>query len=130
MMHFTSKPAAALALVMALGSSLGIAQAATPATSIWTPTVYSLGGPSLIPVYISTRLDTDDGEEDVVVTGQRAPRSTIGSPDLSSPQSVFNIGGDPLVRPADCTQEYTTTGGQPASATDLTGAAGIRGCYY
>ncbi len=132
MMHFAGKSLATLALAATLAALMAAspARAAGAASNIWTPMVYSLGGPSEIPVVISTRLDAGDSEEDVVVTGQRAPRANLSDPDFTAPQSVFDVGGDPLIRPANCTEEYTTVGGQPASPTDLTGAAGIHGCYY
>jgi hypothetical protein len=132
MTHFASKSLATLSLAAAFAACLAAApaRAGSPTASIWTPMVYSLGGPSAIPVVISTRLDTADNEEEVVVTGQRAPRSSILAPDLGTPQSAFNVGGNPLIRPAECMQEYTTVGGQPASAADLSIPAGIRDCYY
>ncbi len=132
MTHFATKSLATVSLATALLASVAAApaRAAGADASVWTPTVYSLGGPSVIPVVISTRVDTGDDEEDVLVSAKRAPIAPLNDPDFSSPQSVFNVGGDPLVRPANCSEEYTTVGGQPASPTDLTGAAGIHGCYY
>jgi hypothetical protein len=111
---------APLALAIAVASAPMVACAASP-DSIWTPQIYNLGGPSWIPVVISTRVDTGDGEEDVTVTGRRAPQSRLGTPDMSTPQSIFDIGGD---------QDYTTIAGQPAAAPDLAERVGIRGCYF
>ena len=105
------------------------AQAAQP-DPIWTPQIYNLGGPSLIPVVISTRVDTGDGEEDVTITGRRAPQSAIGTPDRFTLQSIFNVGGDTMRKPANCSQDYTTVAGQPGSAPDLAEQLGVRGCYF
>jgi hypothetical protein len=120
---------APLALAIAVASAPMVACAASP-DSIWTPQIYNLGGPSWIPVVISTRVDTGDGEEDVTVTGRRAPQSRLGTPDMSTPQSIFDIGGDPMRRPSNCDQDYTTIAGQPAAAPDLAERVGIRGCYF
>jgi hypothetical protein len=119
-------PAVLAALAVSAPAS---ARSASP-DAIWSPHIYDLGGPSLIPVVISTRVDTGDGQEDVIITGHRAPRSALGAPDTSTPQSVFNMGTDPMRRPANCDQAYTTVAGQPASEPDLAEQVGVRGCYF
>jgi hypothetical protein len=71
-----------------------------------------------------------DRTEITVTASRRAPVSSIPLPVTDTPQSVFNVGGNPFQAPADCPPYTTTTGGQPASPGDLAGQVGVRGCYF
>jgi hypothetical protein len=118
--------------MLAAGLVAAPARAADP-NAVWTPQVYSLGEAgdvSLVPVVISTRMDLNDSAEDVVVLGERAaPLSSLGWNE-PTPQSVFNVGRDAMMRPVDCTEPYTTVAGQPSSGADLAEHVGVRGCYF
>jgi hypothetical protein len=122
-----------IALATAIGAAafLSTASAHAAQPNVWTPHVYSLGEATLVPVVITSRLDTGNGEEDVVVTGHRASKvPSIYNHDMTTPQAVFNVGGDMMSRPRDCTTTYTTAAGQPSTETDLAEHVGARACYF